>query len=516
MKANRGQQASVILMGCLLLLMIFPWSGHSAQKGQVVYATSVGIFYQKGGDPASHIGGTGPLISTTVFEGLVDMSVNIASIPSVAKSWKIAADWSYIDFDIKSGIKFHNGDPLTAEDVKFSFETHMRPELRQTLGFAYRSRIKNIEVLGPYKVRFNLKMPAPDLWKRLWWNGAIMPKKYREQVGDAGFADKPIGSGPFKWVDYKQDQFMTMEAVPNHHRKSPEFKTLKIVYVEDNSTRLAMLKAGEADIIALTGAHIPQIKADPNLKLIQIKHTIGQTLGYADLPFPEEKSPFQDIRVREAASLAIDRKGICDKILFGGAEPYGEVISPYSMGWDPNVKPDPYNPERAKKLLAEAGYPNGFQTILNTTAGTRYWIEAIAANLADVGIKAEIKIWETAAIVAAYPGKKLRGFIVRNSWYDAEQNAGADLEDAYALEGPWAYVTTKEISDTLKQTMRAKDDKEAAELGRKLSKIIRESRVNIHLWSNSANFGTNKRILQWDQQLGSVPATRFEYMKVKD
>ena len=119
-----------------------------------------------------------------------------------------------------------------------------------TLGFAYRARIKNIEVLGPYKVRFNLNMPAPDLWKRLWWNGAIMPKKYREQVGDAGFADKPIGSGPFKWVDYKQDQFFTMEAVPNHHRKTPEFKTLKIVYVQDNSTRLAMLKAGEADIIA--------------------------------------------------------------------------------------------------------------------------------------------------------------------------------------------------------------------------------------------------------------------------
>ena len=101
-----------------------------------------------------------------------------------------------------------------------------------------------------------------------------------------------------------------------------------------------------------------------------------------------------------------------------------KVISPYSMGWDPNVKPDPYNTERAKKLLAEAGYPNGFQTTLNTTAGTRYWIEAIAANLADVGIKAEIKVWETAAITAAYPGKKLRGLIIRNSWYDAEQTPG--------------------------------------------------------------------------------------------
>ena len=516
MKQNKGKQMIRFLMGCLLLFMVFPLAGQAAQKGQIVYASSSAIFFQRGGDPATQAGGLGPLISTTVFEGLIDMGVNIASLPSVAKSWKIAPDWSYVDFDLNQGIKFHNGDPLTAEDVKFSFETHMRPELRHTLGFAYRARIKNIEVLGPYKVRFNLKMPAPDLWKRLWWNGAIMPKKYREQVGDAGFADKPIGSGPFKWVDYKQDQFMTMEAVPNHHRKTPEFKTLKIVYVQDDSTRMAMLKAGEADIIVLAGPHIPQVKADPNLKLIQIKHIMGTTLAYADLPFPDEKSPFQDIRVREAASLAIDRKGICDKVLFGGAEPYGEVMSPYSLGWDPSVKPEPYNPERAKKLLAEAGYPQGFQTTMNTIPVNRYWMEAIASNWAAVGIKAEIKIWEQAALAALYPGKKIRGIIARNSWYDAEQNAGADLEDGYALEAPWAYVTTKEISDTLKQTMRAKDDKEAAELGRKLSKIIRESRVNIHLWSLSANYGTNKRIVHWDQQMGSYPATRFEYMKVKD
>jgi peptide/nickel transport system substrate-binding protein len=516
MEKTEGKHTFLFLMGWILLLAFFPLTGQTAQKGQVVYASPNGIFYQRGGDPASHFGGSGPLIATTVFEGLIDIGVNLSSIPSVAKSWKIAPDWSYVDFDIKEGIKFHNGDPLTAEDVKFSLETHMRPELRQVVGFGYRSKIKSIEVLGPYKVRFNLKMPAPDLWKRLWWDGAIMPKKYREKVGDAGFADKPIGSGPFKWVDYKQDQYFTLEALPKHHRKTPEFRTLKIVYVEDNSTRMAMLKAGEADIIVLAGPHIPQVKADPNLKLIQIKHIIGQTLAYADLPFPEEKSPFLDIRVREAASLAIDRKGICDKVLFGGAEPYGEVMSPYSMGWDPTVKPDPYDPEKSKELLTKAGYPNGFQTTFNVTAGQRYWAEAIAANLANVGIKTDVKIWEQAAWTDALVGKKLRGLIVRISWYDAEQNAGADLEDGYSLEAPGAYVTTKEINDALKKTMAAKDDKEAADRARWLSKVIRESRVHIHLWSLFGNYGVNQKIVRWDQQLGSYPATRFEYMKVKD
>ena len=333
-------------------------------------------------------------------------------------------------------------------------------------------------------------MPAPDLWKRFWWDGAIMPKKYREKVGDAGFADKPIGSGPFKWVDYKQDQYFTMEALPQHHRKTAEFKTLKIVFVPEHATRLAMLQAGEADIIQLIGPQIPQIKADPKLRHIQVKHTIGTTLAYCDLPFPEEKSPFLDIRVREAASLAIDRKGICEKILFGAVEPYGEVLSPYTLGWDPKVKPDPYDPEKAKKLLAEAGYPNGFKTTLNISGqASRYWTEAIAANLAAVGIQAEIKILEGGSYLDAYIGKKLRGLVTRNSWYDAEQNAGADLQDAYMQGMLWAYVTTKEISDAILKCEAARNDKEATELGRKLSKLIRESRVNMHLWSNHSNYG---------------------------
>jgi peptide/nickel transport system substrate-binding protein len=303
--------------------------------------------------------------------------------------------------------------------------------------------------------------------------------------------------------------------VENHHRKTPEFKTLKIVYVVENSTRMAMLKAGEADIIVLAGSNIPDVKADPKLKLLQTKHVIGQTLAYADMPFPNEKSPFLDIRVREAASLAIDRKAICDKVLFGGAEPYGEVLNPYTLGFDPSVKPDPYDPEKAKALLAQAGFPKGFSTEIGATIGSKFWVEAIAANLNDVGIKAEVKVFESGAWADGYRGKRLRGLIVRNSWYDSERNAGADLQDAYADDAPWAYVTTKAISDAIKDSMNARNEKEDAERGRKLSKMIRDARINMHLWSIFASYGVNQKIVQWDRQLGSYPATRFEYMKIK-
>jgi len=485
------------------------------QKGDVVYATNYGNFFTKGGDPASHVAGEGPLIATTVFEGLVDMGTKLETLPAVAESWKVAPDWTYVDFFIKKGIKFHNGDPVTAEDVKFSFGKHMDPKMRQVLGVDYRKRIKNVEVISPYQTRFNLNMPAPDIWKRFWWDGAIMPKKYREAVGEKEFADKPIGSGPFRWVEYKQDQYFKMEALPEHHRQAPGFKTLTIVYVPDHSTRVAMLKAGEVDISVLSGAHIPIVKSDPDLTFFQVKHTIGSGLTFFDMAHPERKSPLQDIRVRKAISLAIDRETICNKLFFGSTSPWGEVLCPYNLGYDPTVKPDPYDPEQARALLAEAGYDKGFETELNTTAGGKLQMEAFAANLADVGIKTKINVFEGGAWYNAHRGKKLSGIKIGGLWYDAEPHPGADIQNSFNKEAPWVYATDDAVEKLIDESMAATTDAQAAEYGRRLSKLIREMYLRPPLWSTHANYGLSKKIVKWEPQAGSYPGTRFEYMTIK-
>jgi len=357
-------------------------------------------------------------------------------------------------------------------------------------------------------------MPAPDIWKRFWWDGAIMPEKYRESVGDKGFADKPIGSGPFRWVEYKQDQYYKLEALPKHHRKTPEIKTLTIVYVGEPSTRVAMLKAGEADIVELSGPHIPVVKSDPNLTFFQVKHVIGSALTFCDLVHPEKPSPFHDIRVRKAVSLAIDRATICDKLLFGGAEPWGEILNPYNLGYDPTVKPDPYDPEKAKALLAEAGYPNGFETEFNNR-GNSIVVEALVANLADVGINAKINIFEGGAWYNAHQGKKLNGLKIGGTWYDAEPHPGADIQNAFNTEAPFAYTIDKEIEAMLDKSMAATTDEEAAKWGRKLSKAVRDKYMRPPLWSQHANYGLSKKIVKWEPQAGSYPGTRFEYMQIK-
>jgi peptide/nickel transport system substrate-binding protein len=516
MKRIRIGKVLWLFLGVFFLITVFPVSGFAEQKGDIVYVTGYPMFYHTGGDPVTHFAGQGPFLATTVFEGLVDTAVDLSMIPSAAKSWTIAPDWSYVDFFMNEGMKFHNGDPVTAEDAKFSLDLCMNKKYKHILAADYRRNIKEIQVLGTYKVRFSLNNPAPGIFKRLWWSGPIMPKKYREKVGDKVFADKPIGSGPFKWVDYKQDQFFTMEALKKHYRKTPEIKTFKIVYVPEHSTRLAMLKAGEADIAEIIGPHIPVIKADPNLRLFQVKHTIGTSLAFFDLAFPDQPSPFKDIRVRKAVSLAIDRQGICEKLFFGGAEPWGEVICPYTLGYDPTIKPDPYNPEKAKALLAEAGYPNGFKTYLNGGRGSKYYWEAIAANLADVGIETEVKIFEGGAWFGAHQGKKLRGMKTRNSWYDAEIHPGADLQNGYTSDNIWTYTKLPEISKAIIDSMAATSDKDAAAWGRKISKLIRKDYKRPMLWSSHSNYGLSPRILEWGPQKGSYPGTRFEYMKIKN
>jgi ABC-type transport system substrate-binding protein len=306
-----------------------------------------------------------------------------------------------------------------------------------------------------------------------------------------------------------------MEAVPNHHRKSPEFKTLKIVYVPEHSTRLAMLKAGEVDIAQLIGPHIPVVKSDPNLQFKLVKYTAGAGLVFDDLAFPDDPAPLKDRRVRTAVSLAIDRKSICDKIFFGSAEPWGEILNPYNLGYDSTVKPDPFDPEKAKALLAQAGYPQGFEADFNCAVTDKFLAEALQANLAEVGIKLNIKVFEGGAWFDAVRGKKLRGLGIGGSWYDAERHPGADVQDGLSSKALWAYVKIPGVDEALDASMSAKNDQEAAEWGRKISKLVRSDNYRVMLWASHDSYGTSKKIVEWEPQLGSKPGTRFEYMRVK-
>ena len=516
MKRIRRKYSLIFAIAILIILAVFLVPGHAKQppKGHVVYAHS-STFYQIGGDPATHAAGF-PILNQTMHDNLVQKDIEQKLLPALATRWSVAPDWSYIDFYLRDDVKFHNGAPVTPEDIKYSIETHMRPELKWVLGTAFRHRLGKIEVRSPTKLRLNLKDAFPGLWGRLWWGTGVFPKAYREKLGDQGFAENPVGAGPFKWAnDWKQDVYFRVEAVPDHYRKPPEIDSLTILYVQEHSTRLAMLKAGEADIIELIGPLIPQVDSDPELRVLLNKHTYGTTIAFTDLAFPDKPSPFHDIRVREAASLAIDRKTICEKILFGTADPYGGVLTPITLGYDPkDVVPDPYDPERAKALLAQAGYPDGFETIIHATAGSKYYLEAIAANLTDIGINASVKVWERGAYFDAWRNKRLPGIVSSGAWHNAERWSG--LADHWYSPAMWCYHSTPEIDKAIDEGMYAITDQETADAGRKIQALIKKSRIKAILWSSHQAFGVGPRIAYWRPSIGANPGVNFEFLKLKD
>src|SRR5207249_10283419 len=192
--------------------------------------------------------------------------------PSLAESWSESADGLVYEFKLRRDLKFHNGDPVTAEDVKFSYERYRGAGAKEI-----QAHVRQVEIVDPLTVRFHLKEPWPDFMTFYGTTataaGIVVPKKYVTQVGDDGFRRHPIGAGPYKFVSHKPGIEVVLEANPGYWRVAPSIKTLVMKSVTDQSTRLAMLKKDEADIgVAFDGPEAEEIKRDSRLQLVASKH----------------------------------------------------------------------------------------------------------------------------------------------------------------------------------------------------------------------------------------------------
>lgn len=276
--------------------------------------------------------------------------------PCLAESWTVSPDAKVYEFKLRKGVKFHNGDEMTAEDVIFTF-------WRYKVGQAkfLHERTEKVEAVNPYLVRFQFKEPFPDFFEYLLpgvgtaaW---IVPKKYVEKVGDAGFRKHPVGAGPYKYVEFVTGIRFVGEAFEGFWRKVPNVKRIEFHIVTEPATRLAMVRRGEADIGTLMqGVFYEDVKKDPKLRVLAAISPARFLINVSNQYDP--KSPWSDLRVRKAASLAIDRQTLAD-IHMPGCSGIGEIGLPD----DPlalQFPVDPYDPPRAKKLLEEAGYPKGF------------------------------------------------------------------------------------------------------------------------------------------------------------
>jgi peptide/nickel transport system substrate-binding protein len=423
--------------------------------------------------------------------------------PALAESWSESPDGLTYEFKLRPGLKFHNGAPCTAEDVAFSFTRY------KGVGAAeFKSKVKNVEVVDARTVRFHLHQPWPDFMTFYGTTataaGVVVPKKYLEQVGEDGFKQHPIGMGPYKFVSHIPGIELVLEANEVYWRHPPYIKRIIMKGVPEGTTRLAMLKRGEADIaFALEGEVAEEVKRDPKLQLVDTRHASIQWLDFAEQWDP--KSPWHDKRVRLAANYAIDRQAINEAACLGFCPPTA-VIIPRVMDFALQTEPLPYDPKKAKELLKEAGYPSGFDAGDLAPIPPFYIVgESVVNYLNAVGIRVKMRTMERAAFYTAWKEKKLPGLSIVGA--GASGNAATRVEAFIYSKGTYAYGGYPDIDELFQQQAAERDKAKREALLHRIQQLTMERVMYAPIMDFRALVGVGPRIVE--HAINTMPVHPF-------
>lgn len=379
--------------------------------------------------------------------------------PSLAERWSQSADGLSYDFHLRPGLRFQNGDALTAEDVKFSFERYQGAGARML-----KQRVASVEIVSPLHVRFHLPQAWPDFMTFYGTTatgaGWIVPKHYIEQVGDDGFKKQPIGAGPYRLVSFKPGVEFVFEASPFYWRKTPNIRRIVIKVIPDAATRLAAVTRGEIDVAyGLSDALAAEARRTPGLTLKTADIPVTNFIIFTQLHDP--KSPWSDPRVREAANLALDRKTINDALYLGLGRESSSII-PHAMRYYRQPPAYRYDPARARQLLAEAGYRDGFDGgDLNAENGD--FSEMVQSYLAEVGIRMKLRLSERASHLKRLGDKSVDGLAMTGS--GAAGNAATRLEQFVRTDGALSYLHEPALDALIdRQAMETDEAKRSAML----------------------------------------------------
>jgi peptide/nickel transport system substrate-binding protein len=429
-------------------------------------------------DPQQHDGTASPdNFLMAVHDGLIkNFRDELYDHPAIADRYEFAEDAKSATFSLRPGTKFHDGTAITPADVKWSYEHY-----RGAWGEVLKANTDGIEIVDDHTVRFHFKQPFLDFpillgTANVCGAGWVVPAKYYEQVGQAGFLQKPIGAGPYKLVSQQQGVKLEFEAFADYYRPV-HVKQFTMVSVPEAATRVAMLERGEADIMYFVpGELIDRVKSNPKMRLAPV------VSGNWWLEFPgfqNPSNPFHDKRVREAISLAVDRDAINDAECGGMGVVDGNWINDdveYGLGW-PKW---PHDAAKAKKLLAESGYPNGFNVDWVTPAPNYYSRgERIVSQLQGIGIRSRLQVMERGVFlkkmqggVKEWPGTQIIFNATRiggtwSNWYDSMFRCGGfNSKDFFCV---------KDLDDQFQKYLDSYDRTERKNLAEQIQRSILEN-----------------------------------------
>lgn len=418
--------------------------------------------------------------------------------PGLATSYKSIDDKTW-EVKLREGVTFHNGEPFTGEAVKYSFGRVLDPALKSVHASAL-SVLAGVEVVDPHTVRIMTKAPDPSLPGRLSMQyGQMLPPKYAAEVGPEGFAKKPIGAGPFKFVSWVKDDAVTLEAVPGHWRQ-PRAKTVIFKPVPEGAARVAGIKTGAVDLAtAIPPIDFESIKNGERTTGIEVTSNRSYLMNLDTINF----EPFKDKRVRQALNYAVDVESIIKNTLNGYGRAIATSVVPEAFAYDASIKPYPHDPDKAKALLAEAGYANGFEVGLDTTDG-RYPQDkeiatVLAGQLEKVGIRVKVQTFEWGSFYQGVQAKKrapIHNIGMSTELFDPDNTFSTHFHSERGkIWARWHNEEFNRLADIGRSTLDEAKRKEAL---MQAQKIQHDEAPMIFLHQITYLYGLNKRVSGWE------------------
>ena len=443
-------------------------------------------------DPHNHYETPAFNVCLNIFDTLLQRSQDLKIEPLLATSYRLINDTTW-EFNLRKGVKFHNGEDFDAACVKFSLERMIDP--KNKLKQALMGRILDrVEIIDPYKVHIITKKPYPPLDAGLCTVGAMLPPKYVQEKGPAYISTNPVGTGPYRLVRWVKDDQIVLQGNENYWRGAPRIKKAIFRPIPEATTRVAGLQTQELDIIVNIPPHLARLmdwKGRSHVSKIPSVRVIF-------MAFDNTKGgPAADRRVRRAIAQAIDMEKIIKKVLEGNAVLLGSPLTRNHFGYDPGIKPHAYNPEEAKKLLAEAGYAKGFDFTLNSPNG-RYLndkevAEAVAGDLRKAGINASVKTHEWGTYMTMTYGHNVAPAYILG-WGDASFDADGSMYALLRSGQVLSSYTNLKLDVLLDQGQQTMDQKKRQKIYSEACQLIKEDAAWAFAYQQMDIYGVNERV----------------------
>jgi peptide/nickel transport system substrate-binding protein len=453
-------------------------------------------------DPALVSQASGFSVISSIFDNLVERDYDGTLVPMLAESWTLP-DANTIEFKLRQGVSFHNGEPFNAAAVKYSIERLLDPALNSPLAAAWPKAFQGVEVVDDATVRFHLSQPDATIFDALAVGGTIVPPNYYASNSEDFLATHPVGTGPFKFVESVRDDHTTLAANPSYwgvdtYKGSPLVPTVVFRPVPNAGTRMADLLNGTADMIfdvAPDDLGTLRSRADDGFQVV-----VGNAAKLQFVEFMPKKAtdPLADRRVRQALNMAVDVNAIVTNLFDGLGKRQSSPIMEGALGYDPSVPAYDFNPTFAKQLLADAGYPNGFNTTMDLASSDNPTeAQAVIGYLQQVGVTVQPKTLELATFNNNWSQDKSSDLRFAR-WGGLQDPAvflnyttlcGAYLGDEFACDKD-ATALAKQAANTLDQGTRANLYAQAAHL-------LHDNPMAIYLANDVSIYGVGPRAQGW-------------------